>query len=186
MPAERALPSFVWIENWPWGMREACVIHWSGKQGAAGDGAGCTAWSGGARSPACSAWAPSWVTGYDDSCKRKRRSGRGSPGVESDGGATQTSRRRAQAEVHGRSSGRRRCDGAPSVGSPGFDSWTHQDPSTVALVGWRVVERRFCAGAGPRRGGARRSGMEAALGFMAARVDGRGAGVRIPFIGRRT
>ena len=103
--------------------------------------------------------------------KRKRRSGRGSPGVESDGGATQTSRRRAQAEAHGRSSGRRRCDGAPSVGTPGFDSWTHQDPSTVALVGWRVVERRFCAGAEARRGGARRSGMEAALGFMAARLS---------------
>ena len=63
-----------------------------------------------------------------------------------------------------RSSGRRRCDGAPGVGTPGFDSWTHKDPSTVALVGGKVVERRFCAGAEARRGGARRSGMEAALG----------------------
>ena len=63
-----------------------------------------------------------------------------------------------------RSSGRRRCDGAPSIGTPGFDSWTHKDSSTVALVGWKVVERRLCAGAEARRGGARRSGMEAALG----------------------
>ena len=30
----------VWAAIWPWGMREACVIHWSGKRGAAGDGAG--------------------------------------------------------------------------------------------------------------------------------------------------
>jgi len=60
--------------------------------------------------------------------------------------------------------GGRRCDGAPSVGTPRFDSWTHKDPSTAALVGWKVVERRFCAGAEARRGGARRSGMEAALG----------------------
>ena len=29
-----------------------------------------------------------------------------------------------------------------------------------------MVERRFCAGAGARRGGARRSGMEAALGWI--------------------
>ena len=38
------LPDSVWAPVWPWGMREACVIHWSGKRGAAGDGAGCTAW----------------------------------------------------------------------------------------------------------------------------------------------
>ena len=37
-------------------------------------------------------------------------------------------------------------------------SWTHKDPSTVALMGWKVVERRVCAGAEARRGGARRSG----------------------------
>ena len=43
-------------------------------------------------------------------------------------------------------------------------SWTHKDPSTVALVGWKVVERRLCAGAEARRGGARRGGVEAALG----------------------
>jgi len=44
----------VWAAIWPWGMREACVIHWSGKRGAAGDGAGCTAWRrlGAAASPA--------------------------------------------------------------------------------------------------------------------------------------
>ena len=44
----------VWAAIWPWGMREACVIHWSGKRGAAGDGAGCTAWRrlGTAASPA--------------------------------------------------------------------------------------------------------------------------------------
>ena len=29
-----------------------------------------------------------------------------------------------------------------------------------------MVERRFCAGAGARRGGARRSGMEAVLGWI--------------------
>ena len=77
------------------------------------------------------------------------------------------SSRGALVEVE-RSSGRRRCDGAPSVGTPGFDSWTHKDPSTVALVGWKVVERQVYAGAEARRGGARRSGMEAALGFVAA------------------
>jgi hypothetical protein len=62
------------------------------------------------------------------------------------------------------SSGRRRCDGAPSVGTPGFDSWTHEDPSMVALVGWKVVEQWVCAGVEARHGGARRSEMEAALG----------------------
>ena len=36
----------------------------------------------------------------------------------------------------------------------------------MALVGWKVVERWFCAGAEVRRGGARRSGMEAALGWI--------------------
>ena len=48
------LPDSVWALVWPWGMREACVIHWSGKRGAAGDGAGCTAWRrlGAAASPA--------------------------------------------------------------------------------------------------------------------------------------
>ena len=34
----------------------------------------------------------------------------------------------------------------------------------MALVGWKVVERRVYAGAEAPRGGARRSGMEAALG----------------------
>ena len=76
------LPDSVWAPVWPWGMREACVIHWSGKQGAAGDGAGCAAWSGGARSPACGAWAPLWVMGYDNSCKRKRGPGCSSPSIE--------------------------------------------------------------------------------------------------------
>ena len=80
-----------------------------------------------------------------------------------------------------RSSGRRRCDGAPSVGTPGFDSWTHKDSSTVALVGWKVVERRLCAGAEARRGGARRSGMEAALGCDEV---GYGGGLGL-LIGRR-
>ena len=48
------LPDSVWAPVWPWGMREACVIHWSGKRGAAGDGAGRTAWRrlGAAASPA--------------------------------------------------------------------------------------------------------------------------------------
>ena len=73
----------VWAPVWPWGKREVCAIHWSGRQGVAGDGAGCTAWSGGARPPACGARAPPWVSGYDDSCKRKRRSGRCSPRLES-------------------------------------------------------------------------------------------------------
>ena len=27
MPAERALPSFVWIKNWPWSNTRACVAH---------------------------------------------------------------------------------------------------------------------------------------------------------------
>ena len=73
------------------------------------------------------------------------------------------SSRGALAEVE-RSSGRRRCDGAPSVGTPGFDSWTHKDPFTVALVGWKVVERRVCTSAEAWRSGARRSRMEAVLG----------------------
>ena len=41
----------------------------------------------------------------------------------------------------------------------------HKDPSTVALVGWKAVERRVCVGAEARRGGVRRSGVEVALGF---------------------
>jgi len=94
----------VWAAIWPWGMREACVIHWSGKQGAAGDGAGCAAWSGGARSPACGAWAPLWVTGYDNSCKRKRGPGCSSPSTGLDGGVTQRRRRRDPAAGRGRSS----------------------------------------------------------------------------------
>ena len=87
------------------------------------------------------------------------------------------SSRGALAEVE-RSSGRRRCDGAPSVRTPGFDSWTHKDSSTVALVGWKVVERRLCAGAEARRGGARRIGVEAALGLRWRLCSGeiRGAG----------
>ena len=100
---ERGLPDSVWAPVWPWGMREACVIHWSGKQGAAGDGAGSTAWSGGARSPACGAWAPLWVTGYDNSCKRKRGPGCSSPSTGLDGGVTQRRRRRAPAAGRGRS-----------------------------------------------------------------------------------
>jgi len=93
----------VWAAIWPWGMREACVIHWSGKQGAAGDGAGSTAWSGGARSPACGAWAPLWVTGYDNSCKRKRGPWCSSPSTGLDGGVTQRRRRRAPAASRWRS-----------------------------------------------------------------------------------
>ena len=27
VPAERALPSFVWIKNWPWSNTRACVAH---------------------------------------------------------------------------------------------------------------------------------------------------------------
>ena len=41
----------------------------------------------------------------------------------------------------------------------------HKDPSTVALVGWKVVEQWVYVGAEARHGGARRRGVEAALGL---------------------
>ena len=54
----------------------------------------------------------------------------------------------------------------------------HKDPSTVALVGWKAVERRVCIGAEARRGVARRRGVEAALGLRWRLCSGeiRGAG----------
>ena len=110
------LLDLVWAPVWPWGNREVCAIHWSGRQGAAGDGAGCTAWSGGARPPACGARAPPWVSGYDDSCKRKRRSGRCSPRAWGGWFA----RRREPAARSGRRSDEARRRGR-SRGSPG--SW---------------------------------------------------------------
>jgi hypothetical protein len=60
---------------------------------------------------------------------------------------------------------RGRRGAAPGVRTPGFDSWMHEDTPTVALVGWEAVERWVSAGAEAQRGGARRSGVEAALGF---------------------
>ena len=63
---------------------------------------------------------------------------------------------------------------AIAEGAPGCSSG-RQDPrvrllnargySTVALVGWKAVERWVSAGAEAQRDGARRSGVEAALGF---------------------
>ena len=59
-------------------------------------------------------------------------------------------------------------------------SWTHKDPSTVALVGWKAVEQWVYVGAEARRGGARRRGVEAALGLQWRLWSGeiRGAGGR--------
>ena len=51
-------------------------------------------------------------------------------------------------------------------------SWTPKDPSTVALVGWKAVERRVCVGAEARRGGAQRNGVETALGLRWRLRDG--------------
>ena len=54
---------------------------------------------------------------------------------------------------------RGRRGAAPGVRTPGFDSWMHEDTPTVALVGWKAVERWVSAGAEAQRGGARRSGV---------------------------
>ena len=115
-------------------MREACVIHWSGKQGAAGDGAGSTAWSSGARSPACGAWAPLWVTGYDNSCKRKRGPGCSSPSTGLDGGVTQRRRRRAPAAGRGRSFAVRALQGPPSAWAVRVDASCSYEAGGVVSV----------------------------------------------------
>ena len=58
---DRGLRGSIWVVVWPWGMMEARVIHWSGRQGAAGFVAGCLAVGAarcGGASPASSAPAP--------------------------------------------------------------------------------------------------------------------------------
>ena len=47
-------------------------------------------------------------------------------------------------------------------------SWTHKDPSTVALVGWKAVERRVCVGAEARRSMVERGGGGARVVVVAA------------------
>src|SRR6185436_1265844 len=58
---DRGLRGSIWVVVWPWGMMKARVIHWSGRQGAAGFVAGCSAVGAvrcGGASPASSAPAP--------------------------------------------------------------------------------------------------------------------------------
>jgi hypothetical protein len=88
--------------------------------------------------------------------------------------------------AHRRGGLRRRFGGAGAsagVGGPGGASWGSGGSSARLRWRWSVVECRSRGGAEARRGGARRSGMEAALGFMAAQLSelvgaGAAAGVK--------
>ena len=78
--------------------------------------------SGRRSSPACSAWAPLWATGYVNSCNRKSGYGRGSPGTELDGEVAQRRRRRSPAAMKGGARGRGGCGGPLDFQLPRINS----------------------------------------------------------------
>jgi len=123
---------------WPWSTAVACVVHWRARTGSAGLGTGSSTARAARRprsSPEHGAGAPRARQGLWDLAQGSRRSGRGSPGVETDGGATQMSRRRAREEAHRRSSRYGSLQGSRSATGARRCSWPPGGACAVDLGG---------------------------------------------------
>ena len=133
-----ALRGLIWAGVWPWSTAVACVVHWRARTGSAGLGTGSSTARAARRprsSPEHGAGAPRARQGLWDLAQGSRRSGRGSPGVETDGGATQMSRRRAREEAHRRSSRYGSLQGSRSATGARRCSWPPGGARAVDLGG---------------------------------------------------
>ena len=136
-----------------------------------------------ADSPACGAWAPMWVTGYDNSCKRKRGPGCSSPSTGLDGGVTQRRRRRAPAAGRGRSFAVRALQGPPRAWIPRAGSRCSCGEATEVREVGEPPEVRNHGGAETHRWRRSRAGWW--LGFVGRRLRMGCGGPWAVFIGRR-